>query len=48
MLLSFPSGVCETLEKMCVTVGIPDSSFERALGYMAYSRSRDVDWSWCT
>lgn len=46
--VSLPSGVCEILGKMGNIAVLHDSSFDMALGYMAYCRSSDVNWLHCT
>lgn len=46
MLMVPWSGIPETLKKMSVVAVLCYSGFDMALGYMAYFRSCDVDWTW--
>lgn len=48
VLVSLPSGICRTLEKISLMAVLCISGFDMDLGDMAYSRSSDVDWTQCT
>lgn len=48
MLVSLPSGISKPLEKRGAMIVLRDSGLDSALGYMAYCRSRGVEWMWCT
>lgn len=47
MLMSLPSGVCETSEKTGVMEVLHDSGLDTYLGYMANCCSCNVDYTTC-